>query len=537
MLQVSPWRIVLVVLATLWALAFAAPNIIPEAVRLSLPGFVPKQAVNLGLDLRGGSYLLLEVDTQALIRERLEIEAETMAGVLREAKPRIGYTGRAVVGDAARLKPLNPADQARALRLIEAAAKPEAGLGQAAPEADIAVRAAADGAIESRFTEAGVERLKRDAVTRSIEVIRRRIDGLGTSEISIARQGADRIVVQAPGESDPQALKRRIGQTAKMTFHLVDMSVTPEDLAAGRVPPGSRRLPQDDPNEPAVVIRSRALITGEDLTDASPSFNQENQPVVSFTFNQRGGRIFCQVTTQNAGQRFATVLDDKVITAPRINEPICGGSGQIYGGFTVETANELAVLLRAGALPAPLSVIEQRSVGAELGQDAIDAGAISTLVAFALVLVFMVLAYGGLFGGIAVIALVINGVMIMAAMSMTGAVLTLPGIAGLILTLAVALDANVLIYERMREEVRNGRSPAIAIDSGFNRAIITILDANITHLGAALIMFSLGAGPVKGFAWTLAIGVFTSVFTAVLVTQVLIAWWFRANRPKALPIS
>jgi preprotein translocase subunit SecD len=259
--------------------------------------------------------------------------------------------------------------------------------------------------------------------------------------------------------------------------------------------------------------------------------------VVELRFDSQGARRFGALTTRNVGKRFAILLDDEVISAPVINEPIPGGSGQISGNFTQATANELAVLLRAGALPAPLSVEEQRTVGAELGQDAIDAGRISTIIAFVSVLVFMILAYGFLFGGISVVALLINGLLIIGAMSVTGAALTLPGIAGLILTLAVAVDANVLIYERMREEVRAGRAPIVAMDAGFSRAMVTILDANITTLVAALIMFGFGSGPVKGFAWTLTIGVFTSVFTAVMVTQVGLAWWFKAARPKRLPIA
>jgi protein-export membrane protein SecD len=345
------------------------------------------------------------------------------------------------------------------------------------------------------------------------------------SETSVQRQGVDRIVVQAPGEQDPETLKRRIGQTARLTFHLLDDSVDPGDIAAGRAPPGSIALPQDNPSEPVVIVRERAILSGDDLNSANPGFDpQTGEPIVQFKFDTRGSRIFGRTTQENVNKRFAVVLDGRVITAPNINEPILGGSGQISGNFTPESAKELADLLNAGALPAPLTIVEQRSVGPGLGQDAIEAGQISTMIAGVLVLIFMVLAYGFLFGGISVIALVVNGVLILAAMSMTGAALTLPGVAGLILTLAVALDANVLIYERMRDEVKAGRVPALAIDAGFSRAMVTIFDANITHLGAALIMMSLAPpGPVKGFAWTLTIGVFTSVFTAVLVTQILVA--------------
>lgn len=535
MLTVSRWRVIAVVIATVWAVLFSLPNFLPEGVRASLPAFLPKTGINLGLDLRGGSHLLLEVDADSLLRERVENVVDEMARALNEAEPRIGYTGRGVVAGVARLRVLNPADQSRAAEAIRALGRPAPGSPQGAGNA-YDVTEGADGLIELRITDAARDVIVRDAVAQSIEVIRRRIDTTGTSEISIVRQGVDRIVVQAPGESNPEELKRRIGQTAKMTFHLVDNSVGPAEAAAGRVPPGSEILPQDDPTEPFVVVRRRAILSGENLTSADPAFDpQTNAPVVSFVFDAAGARIFCKLTNENTGRRFATVLDGKVITAPRINEPICGGRGQISGNFTVESSNELAVLLEAGALPAPLTVIEQRTVGAELGQDAIEAGALAGIIAAGGVLVFMALVYG-LFGLIACVALVLNMTMILAAMSMIGAALTLPGIAGLILTLAMAVDANVLIYERMRDEQAAGRSAAISADAGFGRAIITIMDANLTTIIAALILFIFGEGPVKGFAWTLAIGVVTSVFTAVLVTQILIAGWFRTFRPKKLPI-
>ncbi len=533
MLQLSPWQIIAVIVALLVSAVVASPNVLPASVTQGWP----LKPVNLGLDLRGGSHLLLEVDARALHKEKLENTVEEMARVLGDQKPRIGYTGRAVVGDVARIKPLNTEDNTRAFGALKKIAQPIQNAMGGSSGLDYEIVQGPDGAIEARMTEANKAALTRDAVTRSIEVIRRRVDETGTSEISIVRQGEDRIVVQAPGEQDPEKLKARIGKTAKMTFHLVDMSASAADAAAGRVPPGAEVLPQDDPREPFVVVRKRAMLTGDNLTEAHPGFDQRsNQPIVSFKFDGPGGRTFCSLTTRYTGQRFATVLDGKVITAPNINEPICGGSGQISGNFTVESSTELATLLRAGALPAPLTVIEQRSVGAELGQDAIDRSIIAAIVSAGMIVAFMVLAYGGLFGGIACIALVVNLTMIIAMMSAFGAVLTLPGIAGLILTIAIAVDANVLIYERMRDEQNMGRSPALAIDAGFGRAMVTIIDANITTILAAMILFQFGAGPVRGFAWTLSIGTITSVFTAVLVTQVLIALWYRTTRPKKLPI-
>jgi protein-export membrane protein SecD len=422
---------------------------------------------------------------------------------------------------------------------VEAAARVLNGLATPLAQgggADMTVERLADQRLRVVLAEAALRQQEQQAVEQSIEVIRRRLDETGTKEITPVRQGANRIVVQAPGESDPERLKRLIGQTARLTFHMVDESVSVPEAMAGRVPPGSA-VYQGAPGADPELLRRRVEFSGENLTDARLGFNESNQPVVTFRLDSKGARRFASITTNGVGKRFAIVLDDKVISAPVINEPIAGGTAQISGNFTQETANELAVLLRAGALPAPLTFEEQRTVGAELGQDAIDAGKISTVLAFLLVLGFMVLAYGLLFGGISILALLMNGLLIIGLMSLTGAALTLPGIAGLILTLAVAVDANVLIYERMREEVRNGRTPMAAADAGFSRAMVTILDANITTLAAALIMFQFGSGPVRGFAWTLTIGVFTSVFTAVLVTQILLAWWFKAARPKKLPIA
>jgi protein-export membrane protein SecD len=538
MLRFARWRVILVVLGSIWALVYAAPNLLPENIRHVLPAFAPRATVNLGLDLRGGSYMLLEANLQALQQERLESELDNMTKTLQDQRPRIGYTGRGVSGDAARLKVLNPADQDRAVEVLRKLHAPSGAalIAGGAADPDFTVNIAADGYIEARLTKTGADKLASDAITRSIEVVRRRIDEMGTNEVSIARQGADRINVQAPGVSDPQQLKDRIGKTAKMTFHMHDASVSAADVAAGRAPPGTTILPQDNPNEPFIAVRTRAVLTGDELTDAQPSFDQQtSQPIVTFKFNQRGARIFCQVTTENVNRRFAVVLDGKVLTAPNIINPICGGNGMITGNFTVESATELSTLLRAGALPVPLTIVEQRTVGAELGQDAINSGIKAGIVGTALVVAFMVLAYG-LFGVLACLALVINVAMIIAAMSVGGATLSLPGIAGLILTIGMAVDANVLIYERMREEQANGRGPAMAIDAGFSRALVTIIDSHLTQIGVALILFQFGHGPVRGFAWTLSIGVVTSVFTATLVTQSFIAVWFRLVRPKKLPI-
>lgn len=531
MLTLSRWKIVLVTFSVIFGILFTLPNLLPQKTLDSFPGWLPKQKLNLGLDLQGGSYLMYEVDTQALRKERLKNLVEDVRTVLRNEQITFGElaevdgTVRLRIADAAKV------DEAASL-LRRSVGAPFAG---SVSGRDVNVNKRDDQRLELSFIPEAAAQDASMAVDQSIETIRRRIDSLGTKEPNITRQGVDRIVIQAAGESDPERLKAVVGKTAKLTFQMVDDSVTPEDIAAGRIPPGSEALPGDE-FQPVYVVRKRALVSGDELVDSRQSFDDRGAPAVSFKFNGSGSRKFGDATARNVGKRFAIVLDGRVISAPVINGAIPGGSGIITGSFSVQSAADLALLLRSGALPAPLKVEQQSTVGAELGADAVRAGAISTLVAFITIVVFMILSYGLLFGGISVIALIINGTLIVAAMSLTQATLTLPGIAGLILTLAVAVDANVLIYERMRDEARAGKSPILAADAGFSRAMTTIIDANVTTLVAAAIMFAFGAGPVRGFAWTLSIGVFTSVFTSVLVSQLLIGWWFRAARPKKLPI-
>ena len=530
MLNLARWKVIACTAALLFGLVFTLPNVLPKSVMDQMPAWAPHQKLNLGLDLQGGSYLLLEVDTDALKRERLANLLEDVRGTLRTEQ--IVFTGLGQVNGMVTVRVTDPTQ-------VEAARKALSSLGQPLAGApggrDMTLQVLGDQTIELSLVQEALNAEGAKAVEQSIEIIRRRIDALGTREPTIIRQGTNRIVVQAPGESDPERLKNVIGQTAKLTFQMVDDSVPLQEAAAGRIPPGSELLPSEEPSEPVQLVKRRAVVSGEMLTDARLSFDQAGQPVVSFRFNGQGARRFGDATADNTGKRFAIVLDGKIISAPRINEPIRGGSGQISGNFTESSANELAVLLRAGALPAPLKVEEQRTVGAELGADAVQAGQFSTLLGATLIFTFIILAYG-LFGGFAAAALVVNGLLIVALMSVTQATLTLPGIAGLILTLAVAVDANVLIYERMRDEVRAGRTPIAAAEAGYSKAMTTIIDANVTTILAALIMFQFGSGPVRGFAWTLSIGVITSVFTSVLITQVLIAWWFRVVRPKKLPI-
>ncbi len=535
MLQGARWRVFAVWIVSIFGLLFAAPNLVPESVRQHFPPFLQK-TVNLGLDLRGGSSLLLEIDSAALKRQRLENIADAMVNALREANPRINSAGRGVVGDAARIRVLDPADAPRALEALRGIIGQVETRSLSGSVPDMRITQAADGTFEARLTPEAERALARDAVARSIEVIRRRVDPTGASEVAIARQGDDRISVQAPGESDPELLKQRIGQTALLTFHLVDDQADMQAVSEGRIPPGDMVAEPYARDIAPELVRRRPSLTGENLTDARARNDpQTGQYAITIKFDAAGSRVFCRISTQYTGRRFAILLDDKVLTAPVFREPICGGNGQIDGSFTAQTASELALLLRAGALPVPLSVVEQRTVGPELGQDAINAGSLSGIVASVAVVAFMVLAYG-LFGVFACLALVINVAMIIAAMSLSGATLSLPGIAGLVLTIGMAVDANVLIYERMREEQALGRGPAMALDAGFSRALVTIIDSHLTQIGVALILFQFGHGPVRGFAWTLSIGVVTSVITATIVTQYFIALWFRAVRPKQLPI-
>ncbi len=548
MLNVSRWRYWAVIIVTILGIIWALPNVLPQSARDKLPGFLPKNGINLGLDLQGGSHLMFEVDKAAVYKQRLETVADDMTGALRGVqklgdtgpkKAPIGFSGKAVSPDGASINLIitNPAEVQEAIKRINALGQPVEGLSGQVSTSDLLVTTNGTQLVVTLSEEAKIA-MTRHAVTQSIEVIRRRIDETGTKEPSITRQGTERIVVQAPGESDPEKLKKLIGQTAKLTFQMVDHSVTMEEAQSGRVPPGSVLLEQPgNTTEPFVLVKRRAVVSGENLIDARPSFDsQRGIPVVSFRFDGAGSRLFGRASTDNVGKRFAIILDDKVISAPVIQEAILGGTGQISGNFTVESANELSTLLRAGALPAPLKILEQRSVGAELGQDAVSAGAKAGIIALVLVVIFMVLAYGFTFGGFSILALGVNVILIFAGMGTVGATLTLPGIAGLVLTLGMAVDANVLIYERMREEFAAGRSVALALEAGFNRAVVTIIDAHVTSLLSAIILFYFGSGPVRGFAWTLSLGILTSVFTAVLVTQVLIGIWFRHTKPKTLPI-
>src|SRR5689334_17829971 len=463
MLYFANWKVILICAVCAAGVLLAIPNLFTETQQAALPSWLPHKQVSLGLDLRGGSYLLLQVDVAAAERDRLNSVEESVRNALRDAK--VGYTGLANQGNAVVFTIRDPAQISAARQALERM------------DPDLAVQIAADGAGTIGFKQAALDTRRRQAVDQSIEIIRRRIDETGTKEPTIQRQGQDRILVQLPGIDNPERVKQLLGRTAKLTFQLVDTSVNPEEAKRGKLPPGDEVLPAQEERGTAgqaqYVVRKRVMVGGDMLVDAQATFH-DNEPVVSFKFDTTGARRFGDATRENVGRRFAIVLDNKVISAPVIREPILGGSGIISGSFTVESAQDLALLLRAGALPAPLNILEQRTVGPGLGADSIRAGKIACALGAVLVMGFMIAAYG-LFGLFADLALIVNILIIIAAMSVLQSTLTLPGIAGIVLTMGVAVDANVLIYERIREEARASRGPVTAIDAGFRRALATII--------------------------------------------------------------
>src|SRR5213082_867862 len=527
MLYFANWKVWPICAVCALGVLLSLPNLLTPAQLSFLPKFIPHKQVALGLDLRGGSYLLLEVDVAAAQRERLNSLVDGVRNTLRDAK--IGYTGLNVEGDAI-VFTIREGDRREDARQA---------LGKLDPE--MLVEIGPDGGGTMKFNPVATETRRRQAVEQSIEIIRRRIDETGTKEPTIQREGTDRILVQLPGVDNPEHVKALLGRTAKLSFQLVDQSVTVENARRGRLPPGTEILPGEEEGRArgssgagSYVVRKRIMVGGDTLTDAQATF-QNNEPVVSFKFDSVGAKKFGDATRENVGKPFAIVLDNKVISAPVIREPILGGSGIISGSFTVQSASDLSILLNAGALPAALAVIEERTVGAELGADSVHAGAVASVVGVVLVIVFMVLFYG-LFGVFADVAPMFNLYLMLGALSLLGATLTLPGIAGIALTMGMAVDANVLIYERIKEEVRGGRSLLSSREAGFTRAFGTILDSHVTTLVAGILLYWLGSGPVKGFAVTLSIGVLTSLFSAILVTRLQIVTWLRRYKPKAIPL-
>lgn len=514
----------------------ALPNAVPEKTRQNLPNMM-QRTLNLGLDLQGGAHMLLEVDITSVVEQALENEREGIRQAFSEAgRIRTEYLrvdDNAVVG-----KFRNADDVDAGMKALEGTSQPidPAALNSAKTTK---IEKTGETTFRVTITPDNIEAIQKRTIAQSIEVLRKRIDPTGTTEMTLAREGDDRILLQVPGAKNVDEIKNRINKTANLSFNMVRPESNSEAamrLAAdGKLPPGAAYFREQRGG--ALIVEKRTKVTGECLKSASEGLHPTGSyPIVNFSFNIRCARIFGDLTSKNVGKRFAVVLDNEIITAPNINSPITGGSGFIEGSFTIESARELALLLNAGALPAKLIIVEERTVGAELGQDAINAGKIASIIGLVGVAMFMWLSYGLRFGSIANFALATNIVLIAAALSLLGATLTLPGIAGIILTIGMAVDANVLIFERIREETHIGRPPVNAIETGYRRSLAPILDANITTLIAAVTLYFVGSGPIRGFAVTLAIGIVMSVFTAVVFARLLTATWLRGTRPKTLPI-
>jgi SecD/SecF fusion protein len=535
-MQFSPLRTIIIAVVALLGVLFAVPSFLPQDVRDAWPGFLPKQTVVLGLDLQGGSHLLLQVNEDGIVTERLQTLRRDVRNTLANQNGIGNLITTDPVAGTLTIELTDPTQKEAARAAIEALQNTISNsLIAVGGVNELAFGETPDGKLTVTLTPEGITERMSALVAQSIEVIRKRVDELGTTEPSIQRQGANRVLVQVPGFGDSQRLKDIISRTARLTFHMVYPGMSAAQAQAQGLPAGTMILPSQDGMDE--LLYEDVALGGESLVDAQPSFDpQRNMPVVSFKFDTRGAITFGQITGANVGQRFAIVLDNQVITAPVIQQPITGGSGQISGSFTTATANDLAVLLRAGALPASLDVVEERTVDASLGADSIQHGLTAGIVASVLVIAFMVIAYG-LWGVFANVSLVLNIILIFGALSMLGATLTLPGIAGIVLTIGMAVDANVLIYERMREEQRAGKSPIQAINAGFERAWGTIVDSHLTQLIAAIVLYFLGSGPVQGFAVTLALGILTSLFTSYTLTSYQVQLWYRRTRPKVLKIQ
>jgi SecD/SecF fusion protein len=533
-MKFSPIRTAIIALVALAGVLLALPNFLPQAVKDAWPDFLPTQQMVLGLDLQGGSHLLLQVNQESIVTERIK----TLRRDVRAKLANENGIGNIIEtrGDGLTVELTDPTQKATALAVIETLqnnVNSSIIVGGGVPE--LAFGETSDGKITVTLTPDGITERMSALVSQSIEVIRNRIDEVGTTEPNIQRQGTDRVLVQVPGFEDSTRLKDLISRTARLTFHLVHPSMTAATAEAQGIPSGYMILPSDDGG--TELLNENVELGGESLTNAQPAFDQQtSRSVVSFTFDTRGAIAFGQITSANVGKRFAIVLDDRVITAPVIQQPITGGSGQISGSFTADTANDLAVLLRAGALPASLDVVEERTVTASLGEDSIRGGVLAGIISAITTVAFMLIAYG-LFGIFANIALILNITLIVALLSTLGATLTLPGIAGIVLTMGMAVDANVLIFERIREERAAGRSVVASIEAGFDKAMTAILDSNVTTLIAAVVLFFLGSGPVQGFAVTLALGIMTTLFTAYFVTKVVISAWYHFRRPRELRVQ
>ena len=529
MLRFAPWKLASVIALVVAAILLIIPSFFPanmvDALAARLPSFIPVRQIVLGLDLQGGAHMLMQVDQASVVKSQVDALRDDVRQKMREGKLALSG-GIATQPRGVLVRITDPTERGRAYDLLQSLSQPIGGplAGGNGRTLDVSQ---SDAGVQLTLTDAAIAEKVRRAVTQSIEVLNRRVNAMGTKETMIQRQGENRVLVQVPGLQDTTKLKEIIGQTAKLEFRLVaDPGDPPNEVEELPMQKGGGTL----------KVQKRVMVDGADLTDAQQSFDQQTgEPDVTFRFNLRGGQKFGLVTTENVGRPFAIVLDGKVISAPVIRSPITGGTGVITGNFTVDEANNLAILLRAGALPAKLTVVEERTVGPGLGQDSIDAGKHAAYVGGILVIIYMIATYG-IFGVFADLALAVHILLIFASMALLGATLTLPGIAGIVFTIGMAVNSNVLIYERIREEAHMGRSVLSSLDAGFKRAFATIVDSNVTMFVAALILYLFGSGAVRGFAVSLGLGIITSIVTAVTMTRMMIALWYRQTRPTRIPI-
>jgi SecD/SecF fusion protein len=529
MLRFATWKLASVLALVAAAILLIVPSFLPaetvDALAAKLPGFVPLRQIVLGLDLQGGAYMLMQVDDASVIKSQVDALRDDARQKMRDGKIALSG-GIATQPRGVLVRIAEPAERQKAYELLQSLSQPIGGPLAAGNGRSLEVTQT-DAGVQLALTDAAIADKVRHAVTQSIEVLNRRVNAMGTKETVIQQQGVNRVLIEVPGLQDTTKLKEIIGQTAKLDFQLV---ADPGD------PPNEVETLPMQKGGGTIQAQKRIMVDGEDLVDAQQSFDQQTgEPDVTFRFNLRGGQKFGQVTSENVGRPFAIVLDGKVISAPVIRSPITGGTGQITGNFTLDEASSLAILLRAGALPAKLTVVEERTVGPGLGQDSIDAGKRAAYVGGILVIIYMIATYG-IFGIFADLALAVHILLIFASMVLLGATLTLPGIAGIVFTIGMAVDSNVLIYERIREESHLGRSVISALDAGFKRAFATIVDSNVTMFVAALILYLFGSGAVRGFAVSLGLGIITSIVTAVTMTRMMIALWYHRQRPSRLPI-
>ena len=530
MLDFPRWKVWSISLVILIGILFAIPSMLPADLKAKYPKWLPSATINLGLDLAGGSQLLLESDQTDFAKNRFQKMEDQVMTELRRS-PRVEIGDISTQGGRLSFMVRDPSQLDTAVERLRAMTRPT---GTFSGQRDWDVQVVDQTRVLMTPTAPGTTRALSDAMTSARDVVRRRIDPQGTKEVTVINQGTERILVEVPGVEDPEALKSLIGQTARLEFKLVDLTADPNQVAQGRAPAGSQVLPMAEGGG-NIAVKRRVMVDGDQLVDAKQSFDQDGQPVVSITFNTAGARRFGRVTQENVNKPFAIILDEKVLSAPNINEPILGGQAQISGNFTVESANQLAVSLASGKLPVKLNVIEERTIGPELGKDSIQKGIIASVVATFAVILFMLITYGR-FGLYTTYGLIVNALLILGIMAVFNASLTLPGIAGFVLTIGAAVDANVLINERIREEQRRGRKVVDAIETGYREASTAIFDANITNVIAAVLMWYFGSGPIRGFAVVLMIGIVTSVFTAVNFTRMLVALWVRRKRPRELHI-